>query len=571
MNAEDEGEGPIPKKRSRFTFRDLRLLERSSSLSPLRVIALVDFDCFYAQCESVRLGLTEDQPLGVQQFLHVICINYAARAAGLPKVLTAVEAKEKCPEIVLQHVPTWRAGDETWAYRDDVLEHMQTDKSSLDYYRLQSRLAFSIVEKELPTRSKAKVEKAGIDEFFVDLSSHVHHTLLQRYAELVVDSSESIDTLLPRPPPLIFDWHCDSLVEDKDDSSGIDWDDVALSIGAEIVQGLRQRIYEQLQYTCSGGVARNKVLAKLAAGKNKPNKQTVIRNSGIPHFLSDFRFRKLRGLGGKLGTRVSTLFATEQLSDLLPISLSTMQSELGLEAGQWVFHLIRGIDHSAVTSRTQIQSMMSQKTFSPGLKNIGEATSWLRIFVADILGRMEDEDGRRPTVLSVNHAIRGRFGPMHSKQAGIPWGAQLDSKCLMSLAQSLLQKISDEHPSWPCQALSICVSNFKDQETASGSIITFLTPKKRILSLDDSEGVADSTLFEQKKLKKSAASLDNGLLEPAVSIDDGTKFEERQYSTETTLNPLEMYTCPKCTESISADDVLEHLDWHFAKDLQDTS
>jgi DNA polymerase eta len=120
---------------SKFTHRDLRLLSKSSVHSPLRVITLIDFDCFYAQCESVRLGLPPSQPLGVQQFKHVIAMNYAARAAGLKKVTWAEEARKRCPEIVLQHVPTWRPPDTTWRYRDDAVEHMDTDKASLDYYR----------------------------------------------------------------------------------------------------------------------------------------------------------------------------------------------------------------------------------------------------------------------------------------------------------------------------------------------------------------------------------------------------------------------------------------------------
>ena len=60
---------------SRFTYRDLRLLSKASVDSALRVITLIDFDCFYAQCESVRLGLPPEQPLGVQQFKHVIAMN----------------------------------------------------------------------------------------------------------------------------------------------------------------------------------------------------------------------------------------------------------------------------------------------------------------------------------------------------------------------------------------------------------------------------------------------------------------------------------------------------------------
>ena len=39
-----------------------------STSTPLRVIAHIDLDAFYSQCEMVRLGLDENQPLAVQQW-----------------------------------------------------------------------------------------------------------------------------------------------------------------------------------------------------------------------------------------------------------------------------------------------------------------------------------------------------------------------------------------------------------------------------------------------------------------------------------------------------------------------
>lgn len=63
-----EASSPIRGKKSRFTYKDLRQLGLSSTTCPLRVIAHVDLDAFYAQCEMVRLGVAEDQPLAVQQW-----------------------------------------------------------------------------------------------------------------------------------------------------------------------------------------------------------------------------------------------------------------------------------------------------------------------------------------------------------------------------------------------------------------------------------------------------------------------------------------------------------------------
>lgn len=55
-------------KKSRFTYRQLAQLTSYSTNCPLRVIAHIDLDCFYAQVESVRLGISEGTPLAVQQW-----------------------------------------------------------------------------------------------------------------------------------------------------------------------------------------------------------------------------------------------------------------------------------------------------------------------------------------------------------------------------------------------------------------------------------------------------------------------------------------------------------------------
>lgn len=48
-----------------------------------------------------------------------------------------------------------------------------------------------------------------------------------------------------------------------------------LAIGATIAHEIREALREQLQFTCSTGIATNKLLAKLASPLNKPDGQTV--------------------------------------------------------------------------------------------------------------------------------------------------------------------------------------------------------------------------------------------------------------------------------------------------------
>lgn len=588
---------------SRFTYRDFKLLGQSSVSSPLRVITLIDFDCFYAQCESVRLGLSPDKPLGVQQFKHVIAINYAARAAGLKKVVTAEEAKRKCPDIVLQHVPTWREGDSTWRYRDDALEHMDIDKSSLDYYRLQSKKAMALLKETLLGGEHA-IERAGIDETYVDLSIAVHQKMVERFPQLVAQQDQDLDMYLPLPVASSLDWSDTAVEEDTSDESTslIDWDDTALHIGCDLVNSIRSAIQSTLHYTCSAGIARNKVVAKLAAGHNKPNRQTVVRNAGVATFLSGYKFTKIRGLGGKLGRDISKAFNTELVSDLLNITQATLASKIGHSAAGWTYNVIRGNEFSEVTSRTQLKSVLSAKTFMTSLHNIAQAEKWLYIFAADIIGRLEDLGGRRPKTVAVHLQVNGPRAPMRSKQGPIPSGARLDVENLLKLSRDLLLALEREGTTWPLITLSVSVSDLQDVERASRSIDVLLAaqqrqrprggallgdanwgssmdeeshrglvavrPRKRTLfdfngftAPSSAEAAVSSGLAKKSRLASGSPGMDRHEENDAQHCDRESNVAQ--------ADDEGSYDCPTCNRTVPATDVLEHLDWHAAVELSE--
>ena len=96
---------------SRYTYRQLQNLRQGSTSTPFRVIAHVDLDAFYAQCEMVRLGTSRTTPLAVQQWDSLIAVNYPARDSGISRMISAGEAKKLCPGVVLQHVATFRVGE----------------------------------------------------------------------------------------------------------------------------------------------------------------------------------------------------------------------------------------------------------------------------------------------------------------------------------------------------------------------------------------------------------------------------------------------------------------------------
>lgn len=609
------------RRKSRFTFKHLNLLSQASTNCPLRVIAHIDLDAFYAQCEMVRLGVAEDKPLAVQQWQGLIAINYPARRFGLNRHITITEAKKLCPELIMQHVATWREGDDKWAYREDSFQHIATDKVSLDPYRLQSRKILATIKDALPGHPIQRVEKASIDEVFLDLSAQIHSILLERYPELAGpppydDPTEN----LPPPPTTALDWQADALVDldpNQTEDDDPDWDDIAMLVGSEIVRSVRTAVREHLHYTCSAGIARNKMMAKLGSGHKKPNSQTVVRNRAIQHFLSAFKFTKIRNLGGKLGDQIVSTFSTDELVELLKIPVEQLKSKLGDDTGTWLHGIIRGEDHSEVNSRTQLKSMLSAKSFRPSINSYEQAERWLRIFAADIYSRLVEEgvveNKRRPKTINLHHR---QGGQTRSRQLPIPSGRKIEEATLHGLAQTLLGQVIVDGRAWPCGNLSLSVGGFEDGVTGNRGIGSFLVRGDEAKAMNTSVRAEEpqTSLPEVGRPEKRRKVEDEGLrrffgkqestgehdddsgvddhqarssehgMEPKSTDSDepdgnlydgddaGTSSSPHEVgvggSSSLQQQPITSYFCEDCGRSIPETGRSEHQDWHFAKDLQ---
>jgi DNA polymerase eta len=527
----------IPK--SKFTYKQLHQLKSYSPQTPLRVIAHVDLDAFYAQCETVRLGIDPTKPLAVQQWQGLIAINYPARAFGLGRHVTSTEALKQCPDLILQHVATWKEGDETWAYHENSFRDMATHKVSLDPYRMESRKILKCIKEALPEKEQ-RVEKASIDEVFMDLSAQVHTILLERYPELKGPIPYDDPTeRLPKVPTTVLDWAADALVgtgEENGEDQDPDWDDVCMVIASEIVRDVRKHITDVLGYTCSGGLARNKMLSKLGSGYKKPNQQTVIRNRAVKHFLSDMKFTKIRMLGGKLGDEVVAMFGTDKVKDLVEQPLEQLQ-KLGDDTGSWLYSTIRGEDNSEVNPRTQIKSMLSAKSFRPSINSFEQGVRWLRIFVADIFSRCVEEgvleNKRRPKSINLHHR---QGAQTRSRQAPIPLGKPLSEAILFDLAKNLLAQVVVDGRAWPCANLSLSVGGFEDGITNNKGIGGFLVrgeEAKAMMSSGRSTSGGGEPPAKRRRTKGNIANFFGPRDEKKKEFDDARAVLSKTHSEST--------------------------------------
>lgn len=467
---------------------------------------------------------------------------------------------------------------------------------------------------------KQRVEKASIDEVFLDLSAHIHSLLLERFPELANpppydDPSER----LPLPSIAALDWQADALIDLDEEQEALDpdWDDVTILLGSEIVRQVRAKVLEELHYTCSGGVAQNKLVSKLGSGFKKPNQQTVVRSRAVQSFLETFKVTKFRNLGGKLGEQVVSNFGTEKVSELLLVSLDQMKLKLGEETGQWLHNTIRGIDTSEVNSRTQIKSMLSAKSFRPTISNPEQAVKWLRIFVADIFARLVEEGvlehKRRPRSIILHHRYAGqarapgddpRRLETRSRGESIPSGRTLNEDMLFHLAKDLLGQISGEGRVWPCSNLSLSVSGFEEGVKGNMGIGAFLVRGEEAESLRQATPDGRGSPVEDHPAKKrrtensgirrffgkgSGETPDHEPQDESAATDeipaeslgahvyDGPMIPEvtapsvaRAHSMESNPIGSVAVVCPRCQATFQYEQELQsHSDWHMAKDLQE--
>mmetsp|Transcript_12411 Transcript_12411/g.27538 ORF Transcript_12411/g.27538 Transcript_12411/m.27538 type:complete len:818 (+) Transcript_12411:58-2511(+) len=182
----------------------------SSSCSSARVVAHFDLDAFYVGCErelnptallGVPVAISQYNPYGslretasaeVDERLIVrpgkpvdgdtngslIAVSYEARAHGVKRNDRGREAAGKCPDLRIVQVPVKHGKADLTMYRDAS-------------YRVLNKLVDSIKENTLTKAGAAKirVEKASIDEIYIDLTSAA-----DEMAERVVEERDRLSS-----------------------------------------------------------------------------------------------------------------------------------------------------------------------------------------------------------------------------------------------------------------------------------------------------------------------------------------------------------------------------------------
>ncbi|KAL3275973.1 hypothetical protein HHI36_020704 [Cryptolaemus montrouzieri] len=349
----------------------------------MRVIALVDMDCFYCQVEEKLNPALQGKPVAVVQYNlwregGIIAANYLAKEKGVTKGMWMHEAKDLCPEIQFARVAELRG-------RADLTKYREAGKQVANVLNSFTNL----------------LERASVDEAYLDLTEAVKLELMKGISNIPLENLKTTHVVGCDTSDFI------SNIGNNEDTDGFCEDDLKLAIGGIIVEKIRAAVYERTGYRCSAGISHNKILAKLVCGLHKPNKQTILPQNAISQYFSELPLRKIKRLGGKFGKKVAEELGIQYVGELLKFSDKELSKKFDAKTGQWLYNIARGIDNEPVSPKLISKSISCCKRF-PGKnalfkhKDVEHWMNELGLEVSERLEKDQEENSRKAKMITIS-------------------------------------------------------------------------------------------------------------------------------------------------------------------------
>jgi DNA polymerase-4 len=137
---------------------------------------------------------------------------------------------------------------------------------------------------------------------------------------------------------------------------------------AEIAQLLRSRVRSELGLPASTGIASNKLLAKLASVKAKPDGLFQVPKDQELTFLHGLPAKDLWGVGAATLATLTRL-GIETIGDIAKSSEASLRSLLGPSLGPSLLELAKGVDPRPVKDGRGAKSVSAEETFASDISS----------------------------------------------------------------------------------------------------------------------------------------------------------------------------------------------------------
>jgi DNA polymerase IV (archaeal DinB-like DNA polymerase) len=165
--------------------------------------------------------------------------------------------------------------------------------------------------------------------------------------------------------------------------------DVSFTGSYEKAEALCRRIKKEIKkkekLTCSVGIGPNKLIAKIASDRQKPDGLTVVLEDEVESFLDPLPVRTLPGVGPKAEETLKR-YSVRIVEDLRRFSQEELMKLFGKWGGE-LYEKVRGRSNSPISEAHEIKSIGEQETFRQDSRDWGLVSKKMAELCEEVQGR----------------------------------------------------------------------------------------------------------------------------------------------------------------------------------------
>lgn len=160
---------------------------------------------------------------------------------------------------------------------------------------------------------------------------------------------------------------------------------------------LKHEVRKRTGLTLSVGIATNKIVAKIASDREKPDGLVIVPPGDEAAFLAPLKVRALWGVGPKAEAILNGA-GFHTVGQIAAVDPARLEAVLG-SRGSVLHELARGIDDRPVETDHERKSVGAESTFPRDLTDGTELRAELDLIAAEVARRLAENDSRARTIV----------------------------------------------------------------------------------------------------------------------------------------------------------------------------
>ncbi|MCS7145933.1 MAG: DNA polymerase IV [Nitrososphaerota archaeon] len=221
--------------------------------------------------------------------------------------------------------------------------------------------------------SRAKTLLRDVDAVFLPVDMQYYSAISRRVFEIAEEYADVLEVA-----------SIDEAFLDLSEASSGSYENAA-----SLMASLKSEVRLKAGLTCSVGVAKNKLLAKMAADDAKPDGLMVLRPGAEEAYLRPKPVKDIPYVGGKTAKRLQEL-GVETVGDLSRFSLDRLVELFGFRMGRFIYLAGRGEYYEQVTPRGEFKQLSRMVTLKRVSRDEDEVWGQLSVALGELHRRVVD-------------------------------------------------------------------------------------------------------------------------------------------------------------------------------------